>query len=86
MVDTKPIIRTICRSCGCTNLLSILSLGDQYPSDFVDSTTSMKIPLELVLCNEDDVVLFEQYGSVLGLSFWPSLNNDEDKLRFYTNF
>ena len=54
MVDTKPIIRTICRSCGCTNLLSILSLGDQYPSDFVDSTTSMKIPLELVLCNEDD--------------------------------
>ena len=54
MVDTKPIIRTICRSCGCTNLLSILSLGDKYPSDFVDSTTSMKIPLELVLCNEDD--------------------------------
>lgn len=34
----------------------------------------------LILCNEDDVVLFEQYGSVLGLSSWPSLNNDEDKL------
>ena len=34
----------------------------------------------IILCNEDDVVLFEQYGAVLGLSSWPSLNNYEDKL------
>ena len=54
MTNSKPTIHTFCRSCGCSNMLSILSLGDQYPSDFVDSTTSVKIPLELVLCNEDD--------------------------------
>ena len=54
ITNSKPTIHTFCRSCGCSNMLSILSLGDQYPSDFVDSTTSVKIPLELVLCNEND--------------------------------
>ena len=54
MINSKPIIHTSCRSCGCSNMLSILSLGDQYPSDFIDSDTGVKIPLELILCNEDD--------------------------------
>lgn len=32
----------------------------------------------LILCHEDDTALFSDYGKVLGLSRWPSLNNDQD--------
>ena len=51
--------RTIekCRVCGAQNLLSILSLGELYVSDFLDSpdkTKGIKAPLELVLCNVKD--------------------------------
>lgn len=51
--------RTIekCRVCGSQHLTSILSLGDLYVSDFLDSpdkTISIKAPLELVLCNAKD--------------------------------
>lgn len=43
--------RESCRSCGCTSLLKILSLGNQYVSDFVESETGFRAPLELVLCD-----------------------------------
>lgn len=51
--------RTIgkCRVCGSQHLTSILSLGDLYVSDFLDSpdkTAGIKAPLELVLCNAKD--------------------------------
>lgn len=51
--------RTIdkCRVCGSRNLTGILSLGDLYVSDFLDSpdkTAGIKAPLELVLCNARD--------------------------------
>jgi len=51
--------RTIdkCRVCGSQHLTSILSLGDLYVSDFIDSpdkTAGIKAPLELVLCNAKD--------------------------------
>lgn len=51
--------RTIekCRVCGSRNLTSILSLGDLYVSDFLDSpdnSKGLKAPLELVLCNVKD--------------------------------
>lgn len=51
--------RTIvsCRVCGSRHLMSIMSLGDLYVSDFLDSpdnSKGIKAPLELVLCNARD--------------------------------
>lgn len=48
------IVRTTCRTCGSTNLTPILSLGDQYVTNFVDSPEQQgnKIPLELILCRD----------------------------------
>ncbi len=55
----KQAFRTIdsCRVCGNKNLISILSLGDLYVSDFLDSpedARGVRAPLELVLCNMKD--------------------------------
>jgi hypothetical protein len=43
-----------CRSCGSTNIKDILSLGDQYLSDFVNpgDPKPPKYPLNLVLCKD----------------------------------
>jgi SAM-dependent methyltransferase len=45
---------TKCRACGSEDLKPIISLGEQYVSNFVDSEEEQgeKIPLELVLCEE----------------------------------
>lgn len=46
-----------CRVCGFKNLTPILSLGELFVSDFMDSpedTRGVKAPLELVLCNAKD--------------------------------
>lgn len=45
-----------CRVCGQQNLISILSLGDLYVSDFLNPNEEggVKAPLELVLCNAKD--------------------------------
>ena len=42
-----------CRVCGNKNLIEILSLGNQYVSDFIDSSEEqkVKVPLDLVLCD-----------------------------------
>ncbi len=47
--------RKTCRICGSPNLTSILSLGDQYVTNFVDDPNQeyLKGPLELVLCDVD---------------------------------
>ncbi len=52
MVEAKEIEK--CRVCGKENLGEILSLGNQYISNFVDSPEQqeIKVPLELVLCDE----------------------------------
>lgn len=44
-----------CRVCGSKLLIPILSLGDQYVSNFVDNIdkSDVKIPLELVLCDNN---------------------------------
>jgi NDP-4-keto-2,6-dideoxyhexose 3-C-methyltransferase len=44
-----------CRICGSNNLIPILSIGDQYVTNFVDDPNQayLKGPLELVLCNVD---------------------------------
>jgi hypothetical protein len=48
--------RETCRVCGSVNLTQILSLGNQYVTNFVDEPNSEypKGPLELVLCNVED--------------------------------
>lgn len=47
-------VRSTCRSCGSKHLKPILSLGEQYVSNFVDDAMDLreipKAPLELVLC------------------------------------
>jgi NDP-4-keto-2,6-dideoxyhexose 3-C-methyltransferase len=49
-------VRSTCRSCGSKHLKPILSLGEQYVSNFVVHTTDLreipKAPLELVLCEQ----------------------------------
>ena len=53
-MDNK-FIKTIeaCRVCGSKNLLPILSLGEQYVSNFIDAPSEqlIKAPLTLVLCD-----------------------------------
>ena len=49
---------TECRSCGSTDLTPILSLGSQYPSNFVELNSipdkNEQIPLELIFCEKKD--------------------------------
>lgn len=47
---------TACRSCGSKQLLPVLSLGNLYVSNFIDSPESkeIKMPLELILCHSND--------------------------------
>jgi hypothetical protein len=48
--------RETCRVCGSNKLIPILSLGDQYVTNFVEDPNRdyVKGPLELVLCNVKD--------------------------------
>ena len=52
-----------CRSCGSSDLIPVLSLGDQYTSDFLDSKNELngnqKIPLDLVLCGIKECSLLQ---------------------------
>jgi len=54
---------TECRSCGSTDLTPILSLGSQYPSNFIElnsiSDEKEKIPLELIFCEKKDCGLLQ---------------------------
>jgi NDP-4-keto-2,6-dideoxyhexose 3-C-methyltransferase len=46
-----------CRSCNSENLINILSLGEQYLSDFfIDNKKPKKFPLDLVLCEKCNLV------------------------------
>ena len=53
MIEANAI--NSCRVCGSKNLELIISLGEQYVSNFVDSPSqselSQKIPLDLLLCD-----------------------------------
>jgi len=42
-----------CRSCGLEKLVPILSLGEQYVTNFVESShdQTLKVPLDLILCD-----------------------------------
>ena len=54
---------TECRGCGTSDLIPILSLGNQYPSNFIDEDFSPnekdKIPLELVFCGKKECGLLQ---------------------------
>ena len=54
---------TECRSCGSTDLTPILSLGSQYPSNFVELNSipdkNKQIPLELIFCEKKDCGLLQ---------------------------
>ncbi len=56
-------IITKCRSCGSSDLTTILSLGSQYPSNFIElnSTPNKKeqIPLELLFCENKNCGLLQ---------------------------
>ena len=49
--------RTSCRVCGSKKLIPILSLGNQFVTNFVEDPKGdyPKGPLDLVLCNVKDV-------------------------------
>lgn len=54
-VQGKIRVATSCRVCGNNALAPVLSLGDQYVSDFVDTMTeNASAPLELVICNASE--------------------------------
>ena len=54
---------TECRSCGSTDLTPILSLGLQYPSNFIELNSipdkKEQIPLELIFCEKKDCGLLQ---------------------------
>lgn len=57
MVDSKISRINSCRICGNEMLTDILSLGNQYVSDFLrddESQETLKAPLDLVLCSADE--------------------------------
>jgi hypothetical protein len=52
-----------CRVCDSAELIPVLSLGDQYPNDFVTDETTVdeesKVPLDLVICGQPDCGLLQ---------------------------
>lgn len=56
-MESNSLVKTInaCRVCGFKFLDEILSLGDLYVTNFVDSEDSVQVkaPLDLVLCNKN---------------------------------
>lgn len=50
-----------CRSCGSNDITEILSLGEQYLSDFrTDDVLPPKYPLDLVICDECKLVQLDE--------------------------
>ena len=52
-----------CRVCDSPDLVPVLSLGDQFPNDFVSDGTILdednKVPLDLVICGQADCGLLQ---------------------------
>lgn len=49
--EASHSVRSTCRSCGHGDLQDILSLGEQYLSDFVEEEKGLVAPLDLVICH-----------------------------------
>ena len=59
---------TNCRACGSKELIDILSLGDQYLSDFVKGSEKPgKYPLDLVLCRQCKLLQLKHSAPVSSL-------------------
>jgi NDP-4-keto-2,6-dideoxyhexose 3-C-methyltransferase len=57
MPQQTAVVTKACRVCGSTRLEEVLSLGEQYVSDFVTETgDSVREPLELVRCTNCGLV------------------------------
>ncbi len=65
---------TKCRSCGSAKLIDIIHLGDQYVSDFVEtSALGVKAPLALVLCQDCALVQLKHRGvdpDIMYRNYW----------------
>ena len=65
-----------CRVCGSKKLSTVLFLGDQYVSNFVEGkeNNSLKVPLELILCDSKECSLLQLRHStsttVLYRNYW----------------
>lgn len=61
MTSTKIKTITSCRVCGEKELLHVLSLGNHFVSNFVDSgkEAGIKVPLEIVLCSFKECSLLQ---------------------------
>jgi len=66
-----------CRSCGSKNLVMILSLGNQYVTNFIDSEEEQKnipkVPLDLVLCEDCKLLQLKHNAppeSMWGDQYW----------------
>ena len=57
-----------CRVCGSKDLLTVISLGDQYFSDFLDEKDQFKgnekTPLDLVICGNEKCRLLQTKHTV----------------------
>jgi 2-polyprenyl-3-methyl-5-hydroxy-6-metoxy-1,4-benzoquinol methylase len=73
MMSIKMIIRTTCRVCG-GQLEPILSLGDQYISNFITpgEQENIKAPLELMLCSQCKLIQLKHTvpGEHLYQNYW----------------
>ena len=73
-MNNKVVTIEECRSCGSKDLFPIISLGDQYIVNFVNSKNEgTKCPLELVLCNNCKLVQLKHNApaeSMWGDQYW----------------
>ena len=79
-MEVSPKIRSSCRVCGFAQMKDILSLGNQFVTNFVDSPQQeqIRIPLELIFCNNCKLlqlrhttpseILYRQYWYKSGIS------------------
>lgn len=66
-----------CRACNSAEIISIISLGKQYVTNFIDSEEQQKnipvVPLELVLCNKCKLLQLKHNAppeSMWGEQYW----------------
>jgi SAM-dependent methyltransferase len=64
-----------CRSCNSSDLISIISLGNQYISNFIEpgKPSGTRVPLELILCNSCKLLQLRHNapdGEMWGEQYW----------------
>ena len=66
-----------CRACGSKNLIPILSLGNQYVTNFIDSEKEQEnipqVPLDIILCDNCKLLQIKHNAppeSMWGDQYW----------------